>query len=86
MSLNDLLLAMAGQRSKARRRKALAPIREVMDKASVPSLKGVPFASGAAETLAKDADLTWRDFTGAKCSGCAGYTAADVRRIVGGKQ
>lgn len=85
MSLQDLLLGMAGQRTKARKREALKPIRDVVEAESVPSLKGVDFASNAAETLATEAGLTWQDFAGAKCSGCAGYTASDVRRIVGSK-
>jgi len=85
MGNSDYLLAMAGRKAKARRRAALAPLREAVAKASEPTLVGVRFASGTASTLAHTSGLSWRDFVGARCSGCAGFTAADVRRVIGGK-
>jgi len=85
MSLQNILLAMAGKRTKARRAAVLAPILKVVEEAAVPSLSGVSFASGPAAQTARDAGLSWQDFAGVSCSGCAGYTVADVRRIIGGK-
>lgn len=85
MSNSNLLLAMAGKKAKARRRAALAPIREAIEKGNAPTLDGVAFASGTAAGLATEAGLSWRDFTGARCSGCAGFTAADVRAVIGAR-
>jgi len=82
MSYQDLILARAGRRSKARRRAFLAPLRAVVDDQTHRTLAGVAFASGAAQALAEEAGLDWRDFTGARCSGCAGFVADDVRRII----
>ena len=47
------------------------------------SLSKVYFASPTAGKLAAEAKLTAADFRGVKPSGVSGYTAADVRQIIG---
>jgi hypothetical protein len=86
MGYQDLLLARAGRKSKARRRAALAAVRAVVEEDRAPTLEGVAFVSRTAKALAEDAGLGWRDFAGARCSGCAGYTAEDVRRVIAGRR
>lgn len=85
MSIQDIIRANAARRVKAKKRKALAPVQAVMDKVNEPNLKGVDFASNRAEELAEEAGLSWQDFVGVKCSGCAGFTAQDVRTVIEGR-
>jgi hypothetical protein len=82
MSNTDILLAMAGKRTKARKAAILAPLREIVKKVNEPSLLGVSFASAKAASEAAAAGLSWQNFAGLACSSCSGYTVADVRRIL----
>jgi hypothetical protein len=82
MSGQDILLAMAGKKTRAKKAAVLAPIREAVKKARTPNLSGVSFASARAAELARDAGLSWPDFVEARCSSCAGFTADDVRQLL----
>ena len=85
MSIQNDLLAMAGKRTKAKSRAMREPVEKAVAKERRPTLAGVSFASARAVELAREAGLSWRDFVGARCTGCAGYTADDVRAVIGGR-
>jgi hypothetical protein len=81
----ERIWAKAGAKARARSEAVRRPLRKAVKAAVVQGLDGVDFASSTARKLAEDAPLAWPDFEGLIPSSDRGFTAADVRAILGAR-
>lgn len=80
---DEIRWARAGRAAKARSEAQRRQVREAVKEATEKGLEPVPFASGRAAELAAYYGLAWPAFQGRTQSSHSGFTAADVRTIIG---